>query len=54
MRTELKVPYQEGGSAKALGAKWDMSRKTWYVPDGVDLMLFTRWLPAALAQWKTR
>lgn len=29
----------------ALGAKWDVKRKTWYVPKGKDLTLFTDYLP---------
>ncbi|MGZ8216225.1 DUF5710 domain-containing protein [Methylomagnum sp.] len=41
--TYLSVPYAEKDQAKALGAKWDTSRKKWYVPAGLDLGLFTRW-----------
>lgn len=44
--TDLKVPYSEKDQAKALGAKWDAQRKTWFVPDGIDLARFKRWLPA--------
>lgn len=43
MKTYLDVPYAEKDRAKALGARFDMSRKQWYCPDGVDLMLFKRW-----------
>jgi hypothetical protein len=40
----LKVPYAEKDEAKALGARWNPTRKSWYVPDGVALEPFARWL----------
>jgi len=40
----LKVPYAEKDEAKALGARWNPTRKSWYVPDGVDVAPFARWL----------
>lgn len=42
----LKVPYADKDAAKALGARWDAKRKTWYVPDGAAAAPFERWLPA--------
>lgn len=42
--TKLNCPYQEKNQAKALGAKWDSYNKTWYVPAGLDLNQFSRWL----------
>jgi len=42
---DLSVPYTEKDAAKALGAKWDPTRKTWYVPPGVDINKFCRWKP---------
>ena len=33
MRTELDVPFSHKEEAKALGAKWDRTKKIWYVPD---------------------
>lgn len=45
MKTYIEVPFAEKDKAKALGARWDMSRRSWFVPDGVDLMKFKRWLP---------
>lgn len=42
----LKVPYAEKDEAKALGARWNSARKSWYVPDGVDEAPFTRWFAA--------
>lgn len=44
MRTNLQVPYHESSTAKALGAQWDMARKVWFVPDGVDLFPFLKWV----------
>lgn len=41
--TILNVPYAEKDEAKRLGAKWDATRKKWYVPDGVNAEPFSRW-----------
>jgi hypothetical protein len=40
---DLNVPYEEKDAAKALGARWDPTRRTWYVPAGVDINKFARW-----------
>ncbi|MES2296587.1 MAG: DUF5710 domain-containing protein [Pseudomonadota bacterium] len=45
----LKVPYAEKDEAKALGARWNSARKTWYVPDGQAAAPFERWLVAQKA-----
>ena len=45
MRTELDVPFLHKDEAKALGAKWDRTKKIWYVPDGVNPEPFAAWLP---------
>lgn len=45
MKTYINVPFAENARAKALGAMWDMGRKKWYVPDGVDLTPFLQWVP---------
>ncbi len=45
MRTELDVPFSHKVEAKALGAKWDRTKKIWYVPDGVNPAPFAAWLP---------
>ena len=45
MRTELDVPFSHKDEAKALGAKWDRTKKIWYVPDGVNPEPFAAWLP---------
>ncbi|SPL72104.1 DUF5710 domain-containing protein [Acinetobacter stercoris] len=44
-RTDLKVPYQEKDHAKSLGAKWDSTNKVWYVPDGISVDPFSKWIP---------
>lgn len=43
----LKVPYAEKDEAKALGAKWDATKRKWYVPAGVDQTPFERWSAGA-------
>jgi hypothetical protein len=39
----LDVPFSEKDDAKALGARWDPKARRWYVPDGIDAQLFSRW-----------
>lgn len=39
----LNVPFAEKDEAKRLGARWDATRKKWYVPNGVDAEPFSRW-----------
>jgi hypothetical protein len=41
----LDVPYSEKDGAKALGARWNPTRRRWYVPDGVATEPFEKWLP---------
>ncbi len=43
----LNVPYAEKDEAKALGARWNPKKKSWYVPDGQSAEAFARWLPKA-------
>jgi hypothetical protein len=42
--TFLNVPYAEKDEARELGARWNPARKRWYVPPGVALDAFERWL----------
>jgi putative DNA primase/helicase len=44
-RTYLEVPFKEKEAAKALGARWDKGEKSWYVPPGIGLEAFGKWLP---------
>ncbi|MGN1393717.1 MAG: DUF5710 domain-containing protein [Succinivibrionaceae bacterium] len=43
-KTYLNVSYAEKDEAKSLGAKWDAEARKWYVPFGVDVNLFKKWL----------
>lgn len=44
-RTYLDVPYREKDAASSLGARWDAAKKSWFVPDGVALEAFAKWMP---------
>lgn len=46
----LNVPFAEKDQAKALGARWDATRKKWYVPHGGDAKLLAAWWPDGLKQ----
>ncbi len=39
----LNVPFAEKDNAKKLGAKWDATKRKWYVPYGLDANLFSQW-----------
>lgn len=43
-REYINVPYEEKDEAKALGAKWDLKEDSWYVPAGVELTAFSKWI----------
>jgi hypothetical protein len=45
MRINLVTPFAEKDAAKALGARWDSTRKLWYIVDVADLTPFLRWIP---------
>lgn len=47
MRKYINVPFAEKDHAKQRGALWDKDKKKWYVPDGVSLLRFTRWMSFA-------
>jgi putative DNA primase/helicase len=44
----IAVPYKQKDEAKALGAKWDRQEQSWYVPRGVDVAPFARWMQGAV------
>jgi hypothetical protein len=46
--TDLLVPFEEKDEAKGLGARWDQARKLWYVPAGLAVAPFEKWLPPKL------
>lgn len=41
----MVTPFAEKGAVKALGARWDATRKVWYIQDVADLAPFLRWIP---------
>lgn len=45
MRINLVAPFAEKDAVKALGARWDSTKKTWYIMDVEDLTPFLRWIP---------
>ena len=44
-RTYLKCPFDDKDECKALGGKWDPELKKWFVPHGVGLEPFAKWMP---------
>ena len=45
-RVGIDCPYTERDQAKGLGAQWDHSMKTWYLPPGCpNFRPFSKWLP---------
>ncbi|MDW5417396.1 DUF5710 domain-containing protein [Iodobacter sp. CM08] len=53
MRINLKVPFAEKDSAKALGARWDAAKKLWFIVDKPDLSPFLQWMDASSVEQKT-
>ncbi len=45
----LTVPFKDKDAVKALGARWDGQAKSWYVPVGIDVEPFAKWLTEASA-----
>ncbi len=45
MRINLVTPFAEKDTVKALGARWDATKKVWYITDVADLTPFERWIP---------
>jgi len=41
--TLISVPFAEKDGAKKLGARWNAERRSWYVPPGIEVSLFSRW-----------
>ena len=48
-RTYLKVPFKDKDAAKALGARWDATLASWYVPELLDVAMFSTWVSGSLA-----
>lgn len=43
----LDLPFEEKDNAKNLGARWEPDARRWYVPNGIPMEAFARWLPSA-------
>ena len=41
---DINCPYREKEACKTLGARWSKQRKSWYVPKGLDVNSFSKWL----------
>jgi hypothetical protein len=44
VQTYLEVPFEEKEEAKSLGAWWDPGERRWFVPEGVDVSDFSKWI----------
>jgi hypothetical protein len=44
----LNVSFADKEQAKSKGARWDGTKKKWYVPHGIDINLFKSWWPDTL------
>jgi len=49
----LNVPFAQKDEAKALGAKWDPSKKKWYISSNLDILLFSQWNTNAVSSVST-
>lgn len=49
MTTFLTVPFAEKDQAKSLGARWNADKKKWYVPAGIELAPFKKWVTTTAA-----
>ncbi|WP_338578683.1 zincin-like metallopeptidase domain-containing protein (plasmid) [Brevundimonas olei] len=43
-RLNISVPFEEKGAARELGAKWDKTDKTWFIPEGAAIAPFAKWI----------
>ena len=40
----LNCPFNEKDECKSLGGKWDSDKKKWYIPDGINVDPFKKWI----------
>ena len=52
-RFYLNCPYAEKDEARDLGARWDAKARKWFVPDGIDIDIFSKWWPGEVAAGET-
>ena len=43
-RTYIEVPYKDKDIVKLLGAMYDGEKKKWFIPPGVELKHFEKWM----------
>ena len=43
-KTYLNCPFGDKDECKSLGGRWDGDVKKWYVPAGVDIAPFAKWI----------
>ena len=48
LKTFIQVPFKDKDDAKELGAKWDRQAQSWYVPAGVSIVPFNKWIQASI------
>lgn len=47
MRINLATSFADKDVVKALGARWDIARRVWYIENPENLKPFLRWIPQA-------
>ena len=45
----LKVPFNEKDQAESLGARWNAELNHWYLPQGINVKPFDKWLASSPA-----
>ena len=50
--TYLEVPYSQKNLAKTHGARWDSTKKKWFISNNLDITLFEQWLPCKKANFR--
>ena len=40
----INCSYNDKDECKSLGGKWDVNKKSWYIPNGIDSTKFKKWL----------
>lgn len=43
-RTYINLPFTEKEEAKSLGARWDKTSKRWFIPEGINVSTFSKWV----------
>ena len=43
----INCPYSEKDECKKLGARWDIDKRRWYIPAGLDTEPFKKWIDAS-------